>query len=209
MRHIFKEQAPHNLSRFIERENPRLWSEIHTSTFYPHLYDECLAQLCKEQSNLSGYTEKPLPSQTKSLHIDHFRKRSLFPIRDYVFGWDNLLADEHNINYGADYKDNMISSVVAYQKLVNSVVHDPHHFFTYMENGHIVPRRQLGSVEREIAEYTISVFNLQHPSLVNKREEIIRIVRSYLQGGLTSDDLKACLGDYGFPSVVEYALQQL
>ena len=94
-----------------------------------------------------------------------------------------------------------------YAKLIDPVAQDPHHFFTYMENGRIIPKQELSDEEREMAEFTIATFNLQHPSLLNKREEIIRMVRSYKQGGMDEEDILACVEFYGFPSAIEYALK--
>ena len=100
-----------------------------------------------------------------------------------------------------------MDGVDAYRKLIDPVAQDPHHFFTYMENGWIIPKAGLNDAEKEMAEYTIETFNLQHPSLLNKREEIIRLVKSYKQGGLADADILACVVTFGFPSVVEYALK--
>ena len=204
MRRIVKRQPPQDLGRYVERANPQKWEEVHQNQIFPHLYEDCIGQLREEQANLSGYTEKPLPQQ--GTHVDHFRKQSLFNSREFVFGWDNLIADEHSREYGADHKDNVITSKEAYQKLIDPVAQDPHHFFTYMENGMIMPKEGLGEEERKMAEFTIDTFNLQHPTLLNRRENIIRMVKSYRQGGLSNEDILQCVGDYGFPSAVNYAL---
>ena len=206
MRQLHKKPCPEDLKTFVDREHPQDWPDIHRSSGFPRLYEDCLIQLMEEQDGLSGYTEKPL-SQGSSLHVDHFRKRSLFRSLDNIFGWNNLIADEHNRHYGADHKDKVITSVDEYKLLIDPVAQDPHHFFTYMENGLIVPRAELDSDDRKIAEFTIHAFNLDHETLRRKREDAIRLVRLYRQAGLEEHDIKESLKDYGFVSAIEFALE--
>ena len=60
MRKIKKQAPPADLARYVRNENPQKFEDIHHTTNYPDLYDECIVQLEIEQENLSGYTEKPL-----------------------------------------------------------------------------------------------------------------------------------------------------
>ena len=62
MRRIKKQAPPADLAKFVRRENPQKFEEIHHSQHFPNLYDECIDRLKNEQGNLSGYTEKPLKS---------------------------------------------------------------------------------------------------------------------------------------------------
>lgn len=202
MRKIQKQVPPEDLARFVRRERPQKFEEIHHSELFPELYDECIEQLKTEQENLSGYTEKPLKS---GVHVDHFRKQALFNTPDMVFGWGNMIADEHNPNYGA-VKDKRVTRE-EYDKLINPVLEDPHHYLTYMDEGIIKPVDGLTVQEREKAEKTIEIFNLKHPLLKELRERAIKMVKEYKNQGLTEEDILGALRDYGFTSAVEYALK--
>lgn len=57
MRRIKKQAPPADLARFVRRENPQKFEEIHDSQHFPKLYDECIVQLETEQENLSGYVD--------------------------------------------------------------------------------------------------------------------------------------------------------
>lgn len=203
MRKIQKQVPPEDLARFVRRERPQKFEEIHHSELFPELYDECIEQLKTEQENLSGYTEKPLKS---GVHVDHFRKQALFNTPDMVFGWGNMIADEHNPNYGAGFKDKRVTRE-EYDKLINPVLEDPHHYLTYMDEGIIKPVDGLTVQEREKAEKTIEIFNLKHPLLKELRERAIKMVKEYKNQGLTEEDILGALRDYGFTSAVEYALK--
>ena len=205
MRRIKKQTPPADLARFVRRENPQKFEEIHDSQHFPKLYDECIVQLETEQENLSGYTEKPLKNH---IHVDHYRKQEWFNTQDMIFGWNNMIADEHNNEFGADYKDKTLRLPTEYAKLINPVLEDPHHFLTYMDEGVIKPVDGLPEAEREKAEFTIKAFNLRHKLLTLLQGDAIRLVRTYKAQGLEYDEIMNALKDYGFTSAVEYALTE-
>lgn len=202
MRRINKQAPPADLEKFVRQENPQKFEEIHDSRHFPCLYEECIEQLRTEQENLSGYTEKPLKS---GVHVDHFRKQALFNTQAMVFGWENMIADEHNPGYGADYKDKRVTRA-EYERLINPVLEDPHHYLTYLDEGIIKPVDGLTAIEREKAEKTIEIFNLKHPLLRELRGRAIRMVKEYRSQGLEAEVIIGALRDYGFKSAVEYAL---
>lgn len=204
MRKIKKQAPPADLAKYVRRENPKKFEEIHKSQHFPNLYDECIAQLKAEQDDLSGYTEKPLKS---GIHVDHFRKQQWFSKRDMVFGWDNFIADEHQGEFGADYKDKSLKLPQEYAKLINPVLEDPHHFLTYMDEGIIKPVDDLTNAEREKAEFTIQTFNLRHKLLTQMQGEAINLVKTYKAQGLEDDEILAAFKTYGFTSAIEYALK--
>lgn len=151
-----------------------------------------------EQDGLSGYTEVPL--RIDDSHIDHFYKRSLFV--DKVHSWDNLVVDTIDETYGAKYKDKNIRIATDNIKVINPVREDPNRFFRYKVDGRIVSRDTLSEEERGRANYTIDVFNLNEPSLVDRRKELLSIdLNAY--GNVSLAQLKVWLKDFGFPSVLE------
>lgn len=151
-----------------------------------------------EQDGLSGYTEVPL--RIDDSHIDHFYKRSLFVHK--VHSWDNLVVDTIDETYGAKYKDKNIRIATDNIKVINPVREDPNRFFRYKVDGRIVSRDTLSEEERDRANYTIDVFNLNEPSLVDRRKELLSIdLNAY--GNVSLAQLKVWLKDFGFPSVLE------
>ena len=204
MRKIKKQAPPADLARYVRNENPQKFEDIHHTTNYPDLYDECIVQLEIEQENLSGYTEKPLKNH---IHVDHYRKQEWFNTQAMVFGWDNMIADEHNKCYGADYKDNHLNNPSEYANMINPVLEDPHHFLTYMDEGIIKPVDGLSATDKAKAEFTINIFNLKHKLLTELRGDAIRLVKMYKSQGLDDVDIINALSDYGFTSAVEYALK--
>ena len=57
------------------------------------------------------------------------------------------------------------------------------------------------------ADYTIDVFNLNEPSLVDRRKGLLSIdLNAY--GEISLDQLRIYLKDYGFPSVLEQMYQK-
>ena len=204
MRRIKKQAPPADLAKFVRRENPQKFEEIHHSQHFPNLYDECIDRLKNEQGNLSGYTEKPLKS---GIHVDHFKKQQWFNTQDMVFGWENFIADEHQGDFGSDYKDTFLKLPEEYAKLINPVLEDPHHFLTFMDEGIIKPVDDLSDAEKEKAEFTIQAFNLRHKLLTQMQGEAIHWVKIYKAQGLEDDEILDAFKDYGFTSAIEYALK--
>ena len=163
------------------------------------LYVTCRKVLMEEQGNISGYTEMPLK---KNLHIDHFKKQSLFPRQ--MFDWRNFVVDEKGKPYGADRKDESIVLREKNEKLINPVEEDPHLFFTYQRNGNLIPVDSLSDKNRERAIFTIEVFGLNHEILRRKRLDMMCLVENYVAGGLSMAEVKSALTECGFPSVLEY-----
>ena len=73
---------------FVRRENPQKWEDLHHNKKSPNLYRDTKARLVDEQGGVSAYTEEPLSGDA---HIDHFRKRDMFP--NLTFDWNNLFVD--------------------------------------------------------------------------------------------------------------------
>lgn len=161
-----------------------------------------------EQCGLSGYTEKPLDADSRSLHIDHFRKRQLF--NTDIFNWNNFIVDEKDTPYGANAKDgkNGVKSREEYSMIINPVEEDPNHYFKYMIDGQIAPSDGLDDKERFKAQHTIDIFNLNHSLLRELRKAKINQVRYLKNGKIPKEIIAKTLHDTGFPSVIEYFCRQ-
>ena len=56
---------------------------------------------------------------------------------------------------------------------------------------------------KEKVEKTIAIFNLKHPSLIERRKTIIEYIRIYADGLLDIETIKTALSSLGFISLVE------
>ncbi len=196
-----KKKAPlKSFDDFVRREKPKDWNEIHSQKKYPNLYNNTKAALVEEQGGVSAYTEEPL---SKDTHIDHFRKRDLFP--NLTFDWNNLFVDGVSENYGAKFKDNHKHIKKAdYALLISPAENDVERFISYMENGEIVVAKGLSAQDAKRAAFTIETFNLTDPGLTSRRASVIKIINGCV--GLSPEEIRIALQEFGFRTVVEYAI---
>jgi len=193
---------------FVDRNNPHEWSADFCQKD-PELYHACRDELLRCQNGMSAYTEIPL-EKDGNIHIDHFRKKGISPFRRLMFIWNNLVVDERdNHDYGAGHKDDMVKSPEDYQLLINPVEPSPERYFSYLVNGRMVPAHGLGDEDIRKANYTISVFGLNHPTLVNMRHVVIDCVLAYIAAGFTGKEIRDSMFAKGFQTVVEYAISCL
>ncbi|MBQ6729424.1 MAG: TIGR02646 family protein [Bacteroidales bacterium] len=198
MRKLDKGEPAQQFVDFIHRHHPVNWEEAKDES---HGWREHI--LNHEQHGLSGYTEAPL--HLEKSHIDHFRKQSLYP--HFVFEWNNYVVDGKDDTYGARYKDNAIRNRADNEKLINPVIEDAQCFFKYELSGKMVPADGLNEEETERASFTITTFNLNEGSLVDRRKKIINMdIKSF--EGLSDEDVLAVLLPEGFASVVEQLLKE-
>lgn len=169
-------------------------------------YKQCRQQLNKEQQVVCAYSEVPLDDSRVTVHIDHFRKKSIYP--ELRFKWENLFAAIKDRPYGADYKDNIIDGnnhVVFYTNILSPVTPHLQNYFHYATNGVIEPSAGLSEENQHKAKETIRVFNLNASELVNRRQTIIDQISSYQD--LTDEEIRICFESLGFPSVVDQEIQ--
>ena len=198
MRRLKKAPPIQAFTDCIHKSKPANWDEF--SGGYRAISQEVrLHILCDEQDSLCGYTELPIEDLHKC-HIDHFRKRSLF--QRLTFDWNNFVVATMDDDFGAKYKDNKSGITKAlYLSILNPVVDDTTQFFEYSEFGEIIPKQGMTTIDREKAEKTREVFNLNHAGLVSRRLTLIKMIESYTD--LPAEDIQDCLKDYGFRSLVE------
>jgi len=135
-----------------------------------------------EQYNICIYCEKVVILNNS--HIDHFKKRSLFP--EETLNYQNLLVSCNELDRCGKFKDTMISNKDENNELINPVIENPENFFEYDFNGTIKPKNSLIEVDRKRAEVTISKFNLNHPALIEERKKVISNLIIYLQQKLVN-----------------------
>ena len=117
------------------------WDDFHKNNQTG--YNACREQGLLEQRNECAYTGLWLGEGTKqSIHIDHFRKKSLYP--ELTFDWNNLFVAAKDIDCGADYKDKHISGprTVAdniYRNIFSPLDANLSQYFWYRQDGQITP----------------------------------------------------------------------
>lgn len=156
--------------------------------------------LCEEQDELCGYTELPI-NDPFNCHIDHYRKTNLFV--SLTFEWNNFIVATMDDDFGARYKD-MRSGIKAteYQLVLCPITDHVESYFEYTLTGDIIPKRQgLNDSEKAMAQRTIDIFNLKHPSLTSRRKALIEMIEAY--GDLPTDEIKSYLTGFGFKSLIE------
>lgn len=199
MRKVNKGTQPQELSDFLEREKPTNWDCIHDAENQA-VYTICKEALLKEQCGLSGYTERII--NANNVHIDHFKKKGMF--REFTFNWNNFVLDEHNSNFGADYKDKNVK-IEDYQFLINPNLEDPHEYLTYQIDGKIIPLNDLTGNKKAKAETTIRLFNLNYPKLVNQRNSLLNQIAECVNN-LSPDEIISAFDNLGYISVAEFAV---
>lgn len=199
MRKINKQLPIDSFNRFI-KDGPTLWSEIHLSE-NQHVYKESRDFiLINEQNGMCGYTELPLSEDDKDIHIDHYKKRDLFPRE--TFDWNNLIVALKSDEFGADYKDSRYHiKKEEYSQILNPATDIAQDYFEYLATGDIRPKPGLTPPEKLKAERTIEVFNLNHASLVNRRKDLVRMIDAYK--GVPKEIVASCIAPLGFKSLQE------
>lgn len=202
MMNIQRSKAPKVFTDGLKKFMSSNWDDFVQN--YHDVYQSTRTVLEEGQMHLSGYTELPLKTKT---HIDHFLKKVLFP--EHTFDWLNYVVDEHNKDYGADYKDTHIRNRQDNEKLISPINENPQDFFTYQASGEMIARDGISDGEKERADFTIDSFNLNHRFLIKKRSDMLSIIQSYHEGGLGKKEIKDALQAQGLVSYVEFCLNDL
>lgn len=199
MRRVNKQTPPPDLAK-QKRDCQNDWTKL--SGNVRHTWDD---QLCQEQMGLDSYTEEKVDlNRDDGHHIDHFRKRDLFP--ELTFEWTDIFLALHHGSYGADAKDRMVKSADENSTLIHPADDAPEDFFTYLPQGEITPRESLSVVKKQRAVYTIEAFNLNHPGLVEMRHSVIEQVLGIGEQSVELQDyLLSC---YPFPSLLETIISE-
>ncbi len=205
MKHIAKGQPLKAFADSVSKLNPANWEDLHEKAPYViGQSKECIA--INEQNLLSGYTEMPL-SLKEDMHIDHFFKRALFPSK--IFDWDNFVVDDHNANYGADYKDRHTQDAKDYQYIINPVTEHPEDMMTYdYPDFKIVPNNHIDEADKYRVRFTVDRFNLNHASLTRKRFDIYKVIESVISQ-LSDQEIKVAVEEQGQPTFVDWAICHL
>lgn len=185
------------------------WDEFRTNAYDDYL--SVRSQALVDQKDECAYTGLWLGmGTTHTLHIDHFHKKAIFP--EETLSWENLFAAAKNRNDGADYKDRQIHGTKSdaekqYRAFWSPLEANLSQAFWYRQDGVVEPDEKLSDEEKEMAQHTIDMYNLNSPDLRNRRLGIIRLLNT-LQD-LCDDDIRQCTKTAGFSFLVDFELSQL
>lgn len=205
MRHIDRNPAPQEFVDLITGDKkPCNWEAFHSE--HHDIYRQIRDLIWSDQKGISGYTELPL-DKDNGVHIDHFRKKGMF--HDEEFHWENFVVDEiNNVQYGAGRKDRIVKTKEVYDDLLSPVLDRPEEYFTYMEDGTIIPRRTIDEEMQKKAQVTRDVFNLNHEYLKDKRSGLISLFRSCRNGGMSKEDVYTFMISTGFLSLIDFVYEE-
>ena len=174
-------------------------------------YNACREQGLAEQLNECAYTGLWLGEGTKqSVHIDHFRKKALYP--ELTFDWNNLFVAAKDLNCGADYKDKHISGLRTvtdniYRDIFSPLEANLSQYFWYRQDGQIIPNPLITDASLLLkVNNTIEIFNLNSTDLKNRRLGIILMMKDFQN--LDDETIKECMKSAGFSFVIDFELQR-
>ena len=200
MRKINKQNPLPDFVAFVHKNNPTEWRQLPSKVSA----DSRFCILCNEQDCLCGYSEMILSEDYTSSHIDHYYKRNLFPQK--TFDWNNLIVSTIDEDFGGKYKDNAYKiKAEEYQQIFNPVVDDMSQYISYLGNGKMIPLNDLPKDIVDKVEKTINVFNLNCPSLKNKRRDLIFQLDNCKD--IPQDEIKKTFSNIGFVSVLNWFLK--
>ena len=185
---------------------------LNWDTFWHDRHDDYEAvreQALSDQKNECAYTGLWLgEGTTQQLHIDHYRRKGIF--QELTFEWDNLFAAAKELDYGSDYKDSKAKwekkvAISRYSEFWSPL--DPAHdkAYWFRQDGNIEPHESLSAQDKEMAQRTIDIFNLNAPDLKKKREGLIKQLREL--GAMTDEEVRMVFETSGFSFLVDFELK--
>lgn len=205
MKTIEKGESTAVLSRAIQ--SGWSWSDFHANAH--NEYSQLRELALEEQRNECAYTGLWIgEGTTRTAHLDHFRKKVLYP--ELTFVWKNLFAAAKCDKWGSDYKDSLISGPrhkadMMYESFWSPLEANLTEKFWYRTDGEIEPHPTLPEEEKTIAAQTIQMYNLNDGELKNRRRSLMRQVRDMSQ--LDAETVHAFMATAGFSFVVDFELK--
>ncbi|MDN3389656.1 retron Ec78 anti-phage system effector HNH endonuclease PtuB [Pseudoalteromonas sp. APC 3691] len=167
MKKLDRGDAPLCLAQFKHgRDN---WSVISSNGLTDGIWDK----LNIMQNGFCAYCECRLYTDNAKRHIEHFIQKGLNP--SMTFNWNNLFGSCNNLNRCGKYKDKApAAKKINLTKVCKPDVMDPSELMLFLGSGKIRPRTDLTPQNKELADNTIAVFNLDGDSaLENSRKAAI------------------------------------
>ena len=145
--------------------------------------------LLTEQYGLCAYSEVRPDQLSLGTHIEHVEPKSANPTR--TFDYSNLVLcalsseDLKNIDRTEVFAGHAKLSQYDALLFVLCLQANCARYFVYLSNGKVEPARTLESDEKDQAQYTIDLLNLNSPYLVNQRfnwlDELDKLIDEHIQ----------------------------
>ncbi|MFH4593979.1 retron Ec78 anti-phage system effector HNH endonuclease PtuB [Vibrio alginolyticus] len=167
MKKLVRGDAPLCLAQFMHgRDN---WSVISNNG----LTNEIWEKLNIMQSGFCAYCECQLQEDNTKRHIEHFIQKGRDPSK--TFDWDNLFGSCNNPNRCGKFKDeDSEAKNIDLAKVCKPDVMDASELILFLNSGKVRSRTTLTPQQKELADNTITVFNLDRDStLENSRKAAI------------------------------------
>ena len=161
-----------------------------------------MSRLLDEQFHLCCYSELRADEEGLGYHIEHVENKSQNPVRTFDYG--NLAASaldssndlsafkaqRHEV-FGGHAPGKRLACNMAL--FVSCLQPDCRRFFAYLSDGRVVPAKTLDTHERDRAQYTIDLLNLNSPYLVTLRrnwwDELDQLFEEHVSKEWSLDDL--------------------
>lgn len=155
--------------------------------------------LLDEQFGLCCYSELRADLEGLGYHIEHLRPKSLYPAQ--TFDYTNLAASAlSNDDLKTFIKEETFgghAKLGQFDLALFVSCHDSDcaRYFAYLSDGRIVPKDNLSTLEKDRANYTITLLNLNSPYLTNRRrrwhDELDQLFEEHLKKQWSVEHLAA------------------
>jgi uncharacterized protein (TIGR02646 family) len=162
MQLLTRTETPTVLNLFDYRS--KKWDDISTKQ-----KDSIWISLTRMQGKRCAYCQQKIAKGSR--HIEHFKQRRDYP--NLTFSWDNLFGSCTRQDGCGFYKDTLKYDE---NNLIKTDVDNPALFFEFLTSGRVKVRPELSQRDRERAEETLRIFNLNPDTgpLKHNREQAIK-----------------------------------
>lgn len=130
------------------------------------------AELEAMQGSRCAYCEASINEDRR--HIEHFRQRRSYP--QDTFAWDNLFGSCMRPGTCGDHKDKC--GTYKHTDLIKPDVENPESFLVFSPHGSVAPRAGLNATDRQRAEETIRILNLNGALRQIRQSEVIGYIQT-------------------------------
>lgn len=164
---LVRGDAPDCLAQFKHGQDN--WSVISSNG----LTNDIWQKLNNMQHGFCAYCECQLSEDNNKRHIEHFIQKGQVP--RMTFNWDNLFGSCNSPNRCGKHKDNApAAKKIDLTKVCKPDLIDPRKLLLFLKSGKVRARSGLTAQNKEFADNTITVFNLDGDStLENSRRTAI------------------------------------
>jgi uncharacterized protein (TIGR02646 family) len=160
-----------------------------------------LTYLLDEQFGLCCYSELRADLENLGYHIEHIRPKSQYPVQTFDYG--NLAASALSNNDIQAFKTINEETFGGHAKLsaYNPILFISCHYancdryFAYLSDGRVVASDSLSDFDKQRADYTIGLLNLNSPYLINRRrrwyDELEQFFEEHINKNWRIEDLAA------------------